>query len=557
MRQSFSRIALYLGAVYFSLMLFSCQQDNFSVENTNANSNANTKNGRLYFPSIQAFSEQYTAVKDLSDDELYDEMSKLYSKDFINLRPIVTDNNENKIYEQIQRRKEKVFKIIAKNSRYNNLKMTDENVLDNIDDIEDIIGDDAFASFLNGDAEVQIGEDIYKYTDVGLFITKDYSKLEPYLEVNNISENLLIATCDIDIYNYVTQEMPNGGETIIDEDMSYFRSPDADIEAVKSIGLKATCSSGGGSGGGGTSGGSTTTSSLESYIATLQPCNPSSGLFGGIFGTNKICIDKYESKKRVKTKAFDYNYLIAFHLGVKVKHQKKGWTGIWRRQDTEEVGMMIEFAQFQYDFTKVFGQALNSIDLTQKFLSPTANVPPSKTGIYEFNFSGTSFTYSIGSPYPFDVFQDDLVIEYWGNSNVIDFLTDFANKQITSKKLNKYFWDNVWSTTKSEIRSAIGNSPGEPSFEMPDNITFMIKHPTIGKIQVQKTLKEFGTNTSRREETFDWGVGVSITLKESNGYKLSKANIGPYIPQQPKKFAVKMYGLGKRNGQWHGSLLEF
>lgn len=557
MKQIFSKIALYIGAIYFSFFLFSCQQVDFVNESNSINQSANTKNGRLYFPSIEAFSEQYKIVKDMPDDDLYNEMSKYYSEDFINLRPIVTNSNENKMYEQIEKRKEKLFETIEKKSRYKNLKMTEENVLDNIDDIEDIIGDDAFASFLNGDAEVQIGEDIYKYTDVGLFITKDYSKLEPYLEVNNISGNLLIPTCDIDIYSYISEEMPNGGETIIDEDMRYFRAPEMDLEAAKSVNLKAGCSSGGGSTDGGTTGGNSSTSSLESYIATLEPCNSSSGVFGGIFGTNKICIDRYESNKRIKTKAFDYNYGIAFHLGVKVKHQKKGWTGIWRRQDTEEVGIMMEYAQFQYDFTKVFGTTLNRIDLTQRFLSPTANVPPSKRGIYEFNFTGTSFVTTLGSPYPYDVFQNDLVIEYWGNSNVIDFLTDWANKEITSKKLNKYFWDVVYDNTKSEIRSQIGNNPGTPIYEIPDNVTFMLKHPSIGKIQVLRTLKEFGTNTSRREETFDWGVGVSITLKESNGYKLSKANVGPYTPQQPKRFSVKMYGLGKRDGKWHGSLLKF
>ncbi len=74
--------------------------------------------------------------------------------------------------------------------------VNDKYVLDHIDYLEEIIGDDDFSNFLNTKAEVQTGNDIYKYTDVGLFIAKEtgYKRLENYLEVREISGDLLVPT---------------------------------------------------------------------------------------------------------------------------------------------------------------------------------------------------------------------------------------------------------------------------------------------------------------------------------------------------------------------------
>lgn len=65
-----------------------------------------------------------------------------------------------------------------------------------MDDLEEIVGDDVYSAMLNDGAEIQVAQDIYKYTDVGLFIVKqqEYSDLQNYLEVKNISDNMLLPT---------------------------------------------------------------------------------------------------------------------------------------------------------------------------------------------------------------------------------------------------------------------------------------------------------------------------------------------------------------------------
>ncbi len=571
------KICFFTSAIFF-LIFTSCQKDTFINDIANSNSAINTqkiniKEGRLYFPSIETLKVKYDKIKDKKDIDIYNEMSKYYSEDFINLRPIITDKNEDKIYNQLIEREIVVEKILKQNNQINNTisnaakSSTPQavipnggSIIDNIDDLEDIIGDMAFASFLNGDAEVQVADNIYKYTDVGLFITKanSYNNMVTYLDQNSISKNLLVPTCDIQKQTYLTDVMPNGGLTDINSNLSYYRTP----EPLGVISVQGCNSGGGGSSGGSSSGsgngsssGSSSTQTLENYIANLQPCNVNQDPFFGVFGKNKICIDRYESKKRVKTKAFDYNYLLVYHLGVKVKHQKKGWTGLWRQQDTDEVGIYVEHAQFKYDFTSIFGQELNSINQYQIFISPSINVLTQQTGIYEFSntLPTFKFTYSPSSPYPFPVFQDDLVIEYFGNNNIIDAAIKIGNKQVTHTKLDEYFWKTVYAGTKSLIKSNIN-----PTYKMPDNITFLSKHPAFGVVWIQKTYKKFSTNSSKVEKTFDFGASITITLNGENNYQLSKANIGSGDKsQQPKSYSVKMYGVAKANGQWHGSLLDF
>jgi len=45
----------------------------------------------------------------------------------------------------------------------------------------------------------------------------------------------------------------------------------------------------------------------------------------------------YDGNHRVKTKFFSNDYLLAYEIGFKTKHQKKGWAGLWRKQKTDKM----------------------------------------------------------------------------------------------------------------------------------------------------------------------------------------------------------------------------
>lgn len=236
---------------------------------------------------------------------------------------------------------------IAKNfanstsAKYLSQVISDEEIVDDIDDLEELIGDDAYGAFLNDQAEIQVGQEIYKYTDVGLFVVSEekYATLEPYLLSKNISTDLLVPTEESARMNYIQIQPCNQLSTVYD-DVSYFNALD--------------CGSGGGGynpGGGSTGGGSNPPVTdpnvqMMNFINGLQNCSPKNGLFDGLFGDSDICIDKYESKYRVKTKAYNYNYFLVYNLGVKVKHQKKGFLGIWSKENCQEIRLGVISSQF-------------------------------------------------------------------------------------------------------------------------------------------------------------------------------------------------------------------
>jgi hypothetical protein len=542
----------------FTLIIFtySCEKEDFkdgSGHSSDLNDEITVVKGRLYFPTQEDFTREYDNIKEKTDKEIYNKVSKFYSEDFLSLRPIVTTENEQEVYEKLLIRKEKFidYKIksasISRGSNTNSFKISDEDFLDHIDDLEDIIGDEAFASFLNSNGEIQIGTKIYKYTDLGLFISSDYEKLITYLDIKNISKNLLVQTDENSGNNFLSST--SHGLNQIENNLDYYR-----VQYIKEDHID----DGEGGGGGGGSGGSSGATTYEAYIANLQPCSPTSGFFGSLFGTNKVCIDRFESRQRVKTKAFNYDYLIAYHIGVKVKHQDKTWYGIWKRQDTDNMAMIVENATFKYDFTNIVGSALANLNQKQVFISPNQISPASHKGYYEVNvdngwnnFTTVNFDYTPYYPYPFPIFHDDLVIETWGNNSIVEAAVNAGNDLLTKQKLNQYAWNFLYDKSKDYLKSTATGS-----YELPNNITVLSKH-TVGEVWVHKSLKRFGTNCSRIQKTFDWGIGISITLNANNGFQLKKANIGPYQPQTPEGYGVKIYGLAKRNGKWHGSLLVF
>lgn len=428
--------------------------------------------------------------------------------------------------------------------------MNEDYVLNHLDDLEDIIGDIAFSNFLNTEAEVQIGNQIYKYTDVGLFITEDsnYDKLENYLKINDISDDLLLPTSNESKIR-LNSKIPQGGYTPLENNIMYFRAP---------IGLEPAYPYPGGGGGGGTPPPPAPSQTLEDFLDELDYCSASSGLFGNVFGTNRVCIDEYESGRRVKTKAYNYNYGVAFNLGVKVKHQKKGWTGIWRKEDVDEIVLGVEYAKYEYNFLPIFARALSQMNLNERFVSPLSSAPYS--GIYHFttniygDYANIDYNYTPNNPYPFDLFQSDLIIETWSYNDTWDrIFNEEINGLTKSEKLNDYFWSTLWNTTKSQVKDLVGDS----RYEMPNDVILASKHPTAGKLMIFQTLKRSKRNGDKIEKSFDWGVGIKLTLNGSNNYQLLKANAGSPDLQKPKKYHASIYGAIKRNGKWHGSKLKF
>ena len=539
--------------IFFSVVIFSiiattssCREElvvNESAQNEAVISEGSVKNGRLYFPNKESLTYAYDKVKDKEDEVIADYVD---SKDIISLRPIVTEKNEAIIGEKLEKR----ITLLKANERYMASKgalnkIENEDVItDDIDDLEEIIGDDAYSAFLDSRAEIQVADQIYKYTDVGLFIVQDskYDELKQYLEVKEISDDLMYATEDSVKEAYI-ESQPSGEKVVVEDGIEYFNAKIAPIDPED------------GGGGGGTSGGGTGNPPINdpnvqmvNFINGLQNCAPTNGLFDGLFGDSDICKDQYESRYRVKTKAYNYNYYLVYNLGVKVKHQYKGWTGIWRKENAEQIRLGVIYSEFTYDYTSYFQYPSTQYKIATIYNNNNRYMFDATT---YWSANGLQITGYSTQGFP-KILQDDFVIEQFGGNGLlgqgVNAAIQAGNAQLTSQNLSKLFW--------TETIPKLGewwNNLGKPAPD-PNNITLLYKTPELGKVKIVKALYRNSYNSDKLEKSFDWGFQIGFNLDPTSG------NINPDTSgsalKKPQNFRVTMYGIAKRNGQWHGSKIN-
>lgn len=549
------QIFIYVSIISFTLLVTSCRQELKDLEPMKDSyshiSEGAVVNGRLYFSSIEALRYAYDNVKNEEDEVIADYIDN--KANFLSLKPIVTSKNEHLLAIKMEEK----IKYLKNNERLLSAKrvsvLSEEDIKEDLDDIEEIIGDDAYAAFLNSDAEIQVADKIYKYTDVGLFIVKDdkYSKLKEYLSVQKISDNLLYSTDEVVKNNYISSYAPKESNktTPIDIDIKYFTMPIYDDEDEKLIDVvvnptppvtsKPTPIS-------------IPKDHIQDFIDTLPNCSPRKGLFGDIFGQNQVCINKYESKRRIKLKSFNYNYYLVYHTGVKLKHQYKGWTGLWRKEKAEELRLGVKSATFYYDYKEQFQTKPPSNRITTIYNNDSrlifdANVKW-EPGFYPNAYTITRYSMQ---GYP-KILQDDIYIEdilgidIGSNNSIIDKglynAVKQGNKYLSSYYISKKFWDE---SIKYLAKTWIKLGRQAPN----NNITYSLSIPELGVINILKTFYRTEYNVSKVDKTFDWGFSVGININ-SNG-SISSGGLGKGL-KKPKDFRTDLYGLVKKNGTWQG-----
>ncbi|WP_293786921.1 hypothetical protein [uncultured Pedobacter sp.] len=504
-------------------------------------------NGRAYFATKESLQETFDQLKDADDETVANYIDVL---GITSLRPIVTEKNEADIYQKTKERLEQ----LKKNSRYMNAaraKASINNIdamIDQIDGLEEIIGDDAFSALLNSNGEIQVGEDIYKYTDVGIFIVnaKNYEALNRYLEKERIADNLLYPTDD-GVRNSYVSARPALMVTSIsaDDGIGYYPGT-----------LPSS--------GGGYSGGTSTNSppvtdpniQMANFINALPACSTYTTFLQSLFGDSDMCVDRYENKRRVKSKAYNYNYYLAYNLGVKVKNQFKGWTGFWRKENVDEIRLGVICGTFFYDYSSYFNPAPSQNRITTIYNNNNRTIFDASTFWTASSYPGV---YSISGystqNYP-TIFKDDFYIEdilpfnYPSTNNVIDYglygALQAGNKALSHENLNKLFWNGTVSKLGNFLQSL-----GKPK---PDNnITFSYNAAPLGKLMVAKTFYNHQYNTDDVHKTFDWGFQIGFNI-DGNGHV--SPSTSPSSLKKPQEFKTLMYGIVKRNGQWHGSKIS-
>jgi hypothetical protein len=508
---NFLSVAL-VGGICISM--YSCREEVHILEQTESKAviaDATVKNGRLYFPNKEALQFTYKELKNASEDEIIKYVDK---NNFHSLRPIITEANENQVINELILRKNELSKKVA--GKLVNGGATDDDIIDDLDDMEEIIGDDAYAAMLNGEAEVQIGNEIYKYTDVGLFRTPadKYQKLENFLEVRNISPNLLEPT-EVSAKEQFLSDKTEGELLPVAEDVDYFvvnRYPDQE--------------EGGGNGGGGDNGGYNppTEPNLTTIINGLKVGNVRKPWLGNMFGTTWTTDDKYEDRRRVKVKFYSQNLWLVYAVGCKVKHQYKGWTGLWRKENADVLGIGINSISWTFSHSINYPQGIpkevywldgkmyksaNNTDYINMGNAPMPNIP----------FSGNN--------------EVDAVIQ---------FSSDLSG--LTQQQLDKLFWDFAWKQSNKFL---------EGQNKKLNRVAFIVDSYQSTYVQYYD-FSQLQDNQDEIERVFDWGIATPQFTYTFGGGVGNGTTITSYNFNflQPTATSVNMYGLAKKNGGWHG-----
>lgn len=503
-------------------------------------------NGRLFFNTED---ELVSVHRQLADGIINNEyfVDNLSGNGFISLNTEYSDANFEAAYNYI---------------RENNLdpNLSDmESLGDSFDFAEKVIPDDNVRLLLNINGELQVANTIYKYTDVGLLSVEEqnYPDLQAYLRDRQVSPVLLVPTPESVVLNYSESIQAIGRryaitDNFVGKERAFTNGPITiflpyDPDPSKSSNQAKAYES--------THGNDPlkTDPNYEEWFNTLADCSPRNTAYewviGKLFGDHDLCIDKYESKRRVKTKAWNMDYGLFFSIGVEVKHQFRGWTGIWRGEHTTTVKALAEAVQFEYD-----------IDMAQVYNNSTYGLFKTTTNYYSnigwkhtvnpqtgYISSGT-FSYN-NLPY---IFQSDVwTMESYGTgwSYLDNLIKDGVNNLGDANNLNEWFWQGAWSGAKGAL-SALGKFDLNAS-----NRSVAYKFPESNRIIIQKS--NFATHQNSKEVTkyFDYGGGIKLTLNAGSGdFNL---NAGPMTGNlKPKKLKVKLIGAVLHNGVWHGQKLS-
>lgn len=304
-------------------------------------------------------------------------------------------------------------------------------------------------------------------------------------------------------------------------------------------------------GGGSTGGGSSTppadhTQSLVNLIDNLEACNTLNGFLNsgfGLFGVSRKCYANFDSKYRTKTKYWKENYLIWNSIGVKVKHQKKGWTGLWAAKSTDEVALSISQASFKYtmnipNFPQMYAP--------QKLYFFDGKIFNSQTQIINYQNQYQK------PPFPEVPFVSEVIVTEW--------IDDTFGYQMSVDKMREHFYQGIWQGAKSIVQSYKNRQP--------KNVTHIVYTPTkilINYVDLEKRQLNTKKIVNRLDYNFGIGFKFNVYVDAQGHYSTNLGNFANNplgfisIPHLYDYDDVKMdfVGASRRGNTWKGSRIVY
>lgn len=502
--------------------------------------------GRMTFTDDLSFKDFYGKAIASTDDKFISEMeNKIYSKDFYSLMPNVNEKNE---IQQFERHFNKVENSGIQSKTSKGKIITKKEFASSLDGLEDIFGEELFASLINQDGELQVGDKIYKYTDTGLFIVtkKQIANLNEYLIKKGISLNFLNPTPENIKRAYINEVKTTSRIDCDEEFLTSFDDQESGLNNVQFFIAEDNC--GGGSGGGSGGSGSSnprptptpvnnfaTSAEIEIALRNINPCEVQKPWLSNIFGEVNTCYDQYDGDHRVKVNYFFSNYLLAFHVGAKSKHQKKGWTGLWRKQNADQMVTGVNSVTWSYK---------HPITTMPQYSFPT------------FYHLSDGKLYSTFIEYNKSIIQDAsgeipfLELPFVRASDVIvEFVLDGNYGIETEKEVSEAFYGFIFDRAKGLFKNLAKKELR--------TVTAVV----TGKTKTWIQYYDFSyncLNCDKFDITFDWGVAtpkINYTFGTGSGFNWGNFKFSnfDFDFKRPESTGITMYTIVKRGGKWHGS----
>jgi hypothetical protein len=211
---------------------------------------------------------------------------------------------------------------------------------------DELVPDISFASVLNEDLQVQVGDDIYQITPEGTYYTNILNKnalaamladstadLSDHSDEIKQDDYLYLVTDDIYRYDTYAEAEKNLADlepvTLGGSDPAPPNPPDDPLYPVSTCAVTQPSSS-------------VPTELPSGAYCTFPTYGYGSktivgGWIGGMFGVNTDRTNNFDNSNRIKVKLYNFNYMVYSSIGLKVKFQKKGWTGIWDKKDCDKL----------------------------------------------------------------------------------------------------------------------------------------------------------------------------------------------------------------------------
>jgi len=475
-------------------LLISCRKETAKVQSANF---VKIDNGRLHFSSKTLFSKKIDEVKKRGEVFAANELAKFYNKGFYSLRPFISQNDE-ALIRKYEKRK------LA-------LKSTVQKVI--LDDLEDLIGDDDFAGFVNDNGEIEIGDSIYAYTNRGLFFSliTDSAYLHNYLErevynAGQLKQGNYVSPCE-----YAQAE---GGLHPVDAKIMRF------IQPVPEGG----CSNSGGSNNDNTGTGSMET--FNNFIQSLPECAYRPGTLDFLFGPSAICESYFDGTHRVKTKFWNQDYLVYKSIGISVKYQKKS-LGIWWTTKTDEVGVGIKQAYFEYPI-------------------PIQNLQKMIPQLYIYDGK----IYNSRGEYLSTLSENqDFKLPFTSSLEIVVNLPFYGiyENDISAKRLNTFFWKTIWNQAKSVLQKLDKNVPSDISLVGLSSKKFVVNY-------INTSIRK--TNSKKIMKIFDIQAGFGFVLGDKNNtFAIKRITLPKFYDYTNIK--IDVYGAARKGSVWKGSHLIY